>query len=262
MPTFTKHQHGTFSWIELATKDADASKRFYGELFGWTFEDMPVGPGMTYTMAKLGEHHVAALYRMGAEMANVPPHWDSYISVDNVDDVAKKATQNGGKLIKEPFDVMDVGRMCVVQDPAGAVFCLWQAKKHIGVGVKNENGALCWNEVYTTNVDAAGKFYVNTIGWQTEAVDMGPMGTYTLFKVAGEKNNAGGMMPMPPNMKGVPSNWLAYIQVADCDASTKKAETLGGKVLMAPMDIPNVGRFSVVQDNQGAALALFKTTHY
>src|SRR5262245_52692684 len=110
MPTFTNHKHGTFSWIELATTDADAAKRFYGGLFGWTFEDMPAGPDMIYTMVKLGGQHVGALYKKGGEMANVPTHWASYVTVDNVDETAAKAKQNGGTLMKEPFDVMDVGR--------------------------------------------------------------------------------------------------------------------------------------------------------
>ncbi|MBX3209324.1 MAG: VOC family protein [Labilithrix sp.] len=262
MTTHTTYKQGTFSWIELTTTDAAKAKAFYGELFGWTFEDMPAGPGMTYTMAKLGEHHVAGLFQMGAEMAAaVPPNWSSYVTVDDVDGAASKVTANGGKVLKEPFDVLDAGRMAVFQDPAGAAFCVWKANKHIGAGVQREPGALCWNEVFTTDVDAAGKFYASVFGWNTEAVDMGPMGVYTLFKRPGETENAGGMMPMPPNMKGVPPHWLAHIHVASCDASTKKASDLGAKTLMPPVDIPNIGRFSIVQDPTGAALALFQNAH-
>jgi uncharacterized protein len=258
MPTFTAHKHGTFSWMELGTTDAEAAKRFYGGLFNWTFEDLPAGPDMTYSMASLGGKHVGALYKMGGEMA---PHWSSYITVDNVDEAAKKVTANGGKIVKDSFDVMDVGRMAVVTDPTGATFCLWQAKKHIGAGVKQEPGAMCWNEVFTSNIDAAGKFYANTFGWKTEAVDMGPMGVYTLFKLPGETNSLAGMMPMPPSMAGVPSHWLAYVQVTDCDASAKKATELGGKIVVPPSDIPNIGRFSIVQDPQGATFALYKNLH-
>lgn len=261
MTTYTKHEHGTFSWVDLATTDAASAKKFYGGLFGWTFDDMPAGPGSTYSMCKLGGKRVCALYTMGREMQGVPPNWTSYVTVDDVDATTKKAAANGGTIIKDAFDVMDVGRMSLVQDPSGAVLALWQAKKHHGADVKNEPGALTWNEVFTTNVDAAGKFYAQTLGWKTEAVDMGKMGTYTLFQNAGEKNNAGGMMAMPPNMKGVPSHWLAYFQVTDCDASTKKVGELGGKVMMPPMDIPNIGRFSIVQDREGATFGLFKMGH-
>jgi uncharacterized protein len=263
MTTFTQHKPGTFCWIELATTDTDAAKRFYGALFGWTFEDMPAGPDMTYTMVSLDKRHVGALYKMNAEMvaAKVPTHWASYVSVEDVDATVKTVQASGGKVMKEAFDVMEVGRMAVIEDPAGAMLYLWQPKQHIGAGVKGEPGSLCWNEVFTTNVDRAGKFYSTVLGWKTEAVDMGPMGTYTLFKLPGDTQNVGGMMPMPPNMKGAPSFWLAYLQVDDCDASTKKASDLGAKTMMPPMDIPNIGRFSIVQDPTGATFALYKNLH-
>jgi hypothetical protein len=263
MPERSEYKHGTFSWIDLGTTDAAAAKKFYGALFGWTFDDQPAGPGMTYSMCKLGGRDAAALYTMDKAMQGVPPHWASYITVDNVDARTKKAGQNGGKVLKDAFDVMDVGRMSVIQDPTGAIVNFWQPKKHPGAGVVNEPGALTWNELFTDNVDAAGKFYVQTIGWKTEAVDMGPMGTYTLFQRAGEdkEGNAAGMMKLSPDMKGVPPHWLAYFAVADCDASAKKVGELGGKVVVPPTDIPNIGRFAIAQDPQGATFALFKMGH-
>ncbi len=262
MPKQTKYEPGTFSWVELATTDAESAETFYGGLFGWTFDSSPAGPDMTYTMAKLGGETACGMFKMGKEMQGVPPNWLSYVSVDDADAVAKKAVQNGGKVVKEPFDVMTYGRMAVLTDPSGAHVAVWQPKQHPGAGVKQDPGSLCWNELFTTNVDAAGKFYANTFGWKTKAIDMGPMGTYTLFnRPNDEKNNAGGMMQMPPNMKGVPSNWIAYFAVTDCDASTKKVNDLGGKTIAPPMDIPDIGRFSIVQDPQGATFALFKTAH-
>jgi predicted enzyme related to lactoylglutathione lyase len=263
MPERSEYKHGTFSWIDLGTTDAAAAKKFYGALFGWTFDDQPAGPGMTYSMCKLGGRDAAALYTMDKAMQGVPPHWASYITVDNVDARTKKAAQSGGKVLKEAFDVMDVGRMSVIQDPTGAIVNFWQPKKHPGAGVVNEPGALTWNELFTDNVDAAGKFYVQTIGWKTEAVDMGPMGTYTLFQRAGEdkEGNAAGMMKLSPDMQGVPPHWLAYFAVADCDASAKKVGELGGKVVVPPTDIPNIGRFAIAQDPQGATFALFKMGH-
>ncbi len=156
---------------------------------------------------------------------------------------------------------MDVGRMAVIQDPAGATLCLWTAKQHIGAGVKNEPGALCWSELYTTNVDASGKFYARTLGWKPEAIDMGPMGVYTLFKAEGVEDSVAGMMGMPDAMKGAPSHWLVYVQVEDCDAQLEKAEALGAKTLMPATDIPNVGRFAIAEDPTGAVFALYKHQH-
>jgi hypothetical protein len=156
---------------------------------------------------------------------------------------------------------MDVGRMSVIQDPTGGTVSLWQAKKHPGAGIVNEPGSLTWNELFTTDPDKAKAFYTGLLGWKTEAVDMGPMGLYTLFKREGQDANAAGMMKMPPDMQGAPPHWLAYFAVADCDQSAAKVTKLGGKVLVPPGDIPNVGRFSIVQDPQGATFALFKMGH-
>lgn len=262
MTMFTEHKHGTFAWIELATMDTAAAKKFYGGLFGWTYDDMPMGPDAVYTMVNLGEGKVVgALYKMGPEMAGAPPHWASYVSVTNVDEVTKKVAPAGGKVVKEPFDVMDVGRMSVVQDPAGATFCLWQAKKHIGATIKDVPGALCWNEVYTTDIDRAGKFYRDVLGWKLEPHDMGPMGVYTLFKAEGVENSVGGMMGITKEMQGMPPNWCAYIATSDVDASSKKVGELGGKVMVPPTEIPNIGRFAIVSDPQGAVFALYKNAH-
>ena len=260
MPTKTKYEPGQFSWVELGTTDAAAAKKFYGGLFGWTFDDMPAGPDMVYTMCKLGNHHACALYKMGGDTKGVPPHWLSYVTVENADAITAKAKQNGAKVMKEAFDVMDVGRMAVITDPTGAHLAVWQPKKHIGAGIWGDPGAIIWNELFTNNVDAAGKFYAQTFGWKTKAVDMGPMGTYTLFsKDDSKEGGRGGMMAIPASMKGAPSNWLAYFAATDVDAQAKKAQELGGQVLSPPMDIPgNIGRFAIVRDPQGAVFALFK----
>jgi uncharacterized protein len=222
MSIHTKYEPGTFSWVELTTTDGGAAKAFYAALFGWTFEDNQVGPDMVYSMGKLGDQYSCGLFTMKA-MEGIPPHWLSYITVDDADAAAKKASANGGKVMREPFDVMTAGRMAVLTDPTGALFAVWQPKEHIGAGVKQAPGSLTWNELFTTDIAAAGPFYAKTFGWTTKAIDMGPMGTYTLFGPAGAEpgeSNVGGMMGLPPNMKGVPPHWLAYFAVADCDAST------------------------------------------
>ena len=117
MTAYTKHEAGTFSWVELATTNPASAKKFYGALFGWAFEDMPAGPDMVYTMCKLGSQYCGALYGKGESMKGTPANWASYITVESVDATAKAAVANGGKLLKEPFDVMDAGRMAVIEDP-------------------------------------------------------------------------------------------------------------------------------------------------
>jgi predicted enzyme related to lactoylglutathione lyase len=134
-----RYAPGTFCWVELGTSNGDGAKKFYTELFGWDFTDLPVGPGMVYTMLKQDGKDVGALYQMPPEMTaqGIPPHWLSYVSVARVDEAAAKAKEAGATLMKEPFDVMAVGRMAVVQDPTGAVFALWQAGTHSGSSIVN-----------------------------------------------------------------------------------------------------------------------------
>ncbi len=164
MATMAQHAPGTFCWPELATTDQDGAKKFYTSLFGWTFTAGDMGGGETYTMLKLKGADVGALCTMRKEQRSqgIPPHWSSYVSVESADQAAAKAKQLGGKVLMEAFDVIDVGRMAILQDPTGAVVCVWQAKKHIGVGVMNEPGALCWTELMTTDTDRAEKFYTGS----------------------------------------------------------------------------------------------------
>jgi len=253
MTIHTSHAHGTFSWLELETTDAAAAKRFYGELFGWSFEDRPAGPNMVYTVCKLGPRNAAALYATGT----TAPHWGSYITVNDVDATGRAVAQQGGTVIKEPFDVMDVGRMAVIRDPSGAQVSLWTARKSIGAEVIDEPGAQTWNELLSTDTERAKQFYTGIFGWSTAAVDMGPAGIYTIFKRSGASRDVAGMMAMPPDMQGVPSHWLGYFAAANCDQSAARAGQLRGRVLVAPTDIPNVGRFAVLQDPQGARFAIY-----
>lgn len=252
------YKPGTFCWVELGTTDGEAAKKFYTELFGWTFNDHPMGPGMVYTMLQLDGKEVGALYQMSPEMTSmgIPPNWLSYASVTNADETAAKAKELGATLMKEPFDVMTVGRMAVVQDPTGAVFALWQAGTHKGAGVVNVPGALVWNELGTTDTAKAGAFYSGLFGWGLDAKKFGPM-EYTIFQ-NGDRG-AGGMYELTAEMAGVPPHWLIYFSVDDCDAKAKKATELGATTIKPVDDIPGVGRFAILQDPQGAVFAIIKT---
>jgi predicted enzyme related to lactoylglutathione lyase len=116
-----------------------------------------------------------------------------------------------------------------------------------------QHGAFSWCELMTTDVDAAKKFYTELLGWETE--DMSTEGmAYTVIKAGGE--GVGGIMTIPPQAQGAPPHWGAYVTVNDVDATAKKAGELGGQIFVAPTDIPDVGRFAVIQDPQGATLAI------
>lgn len=258
MAVVTKHDAGMVAWADLGTSDPAAAVKFYGALFGWTcVEQMPAGQG-TYRMCKLGDHDAAAITQLsGDEKAQgVPPHWNTYVAVADADKATGRVAAAGGKVLMPAFDVMDAGRMSVVQDPCGAVLCLWQAKKHVGAQVTGEPGTLCWSELMTADTSACAKFYGALFGWKGEPMAMPGPHPYTIFKV-GEKS-AAGMMPLGADMKGVPPHWMVYFMVADCDAIAKKVAELGGKVYVPPQSVPKVGRFAVLADGQGASFGVLQ----
>jgi uncharacterized protein len=258
VPEFTSHTPGTFSWPELSTTDQKGGVAFYRALFGWDVNEQPIGPTETYSMFQMRGKEVGAAYTMRPEerQHGAPPHWNSYVTVKNVDEAVKKAEGLGAKVFAPPFDVMDVGRMAVLQDPTGAVFQVWEAKKHIGAKILSEPGALCWTELTTTDTKAAEKFYTELFGWTPKHSPAGAPMEYTEFSVAGTPGI--GMMPKPPQMPAhIPSYWMPYFQVTSVDASASKAKELGGNLMVGPQDIPDAGRFAVVSDPQGAMFALF-----
>jgi predicted enzyme related to lactoylglutathione lyase len=260
MPEVNEYAPGTFCWPELTTTDGAGAKKFYSELFGWTPQDRPAGPDMVYTMLQHKDKEVGAMCEMDAQRRSqgVPPHWLSYVSVKDADQAVESAQKLGGAVLMPAFDVFDVGRMAYVQDPTGAAFAVWQPKKHIGATLVNEPGALCWNELVTTDTNAARQFYTGLFGWTAEEQQMGPM-TYTIYQNGGQP--AGGMFERPEEWGPVPPNWIVYFAVDDCDKTAEKAQSIGATIVSPPSDIPDIGRFAIIQDPQGAVFAIIKLAH-
>lgn len=113
--------HGTFYWNELMTRDPAKAKEFYGTTLGWTFDDMPMGDGLTYYVAKQGEAMVGGIMTMGPEMQGVPEHWFTYVEVDDVAARLEKLKAAGGTVMREPFEVPGIGLIAIIQDPGGAM---------------------------------------------------------------------------------------------------------------------------------------------
>jgi uncharacterized protein len=249
----TKYAPGTFSWTDLATTDQDAAKQFYTQLFGWEVEDNPVGDGVVYSIMKLGGHNVAAIAPQPEQQrdAGVPPFWNSYITVESADAAADSAQKLGATVHAPAFDVMDIGRMAVIQDPQGAFFMVWEPKLHIGSGLVNAPGALSWNELVSPDLDASAEFYGELFGWQTEPMDAGGM-PYLVVKNSEGHSNGG----IRGAMENEPTYWLVYFGADDIDRRLSQAGELGGTTLVGATDI-GVGRIGVIQDPQGAVFALY-----
>lgn len=258
MPTVSGYPQGAPSWADLATSDEQGALSFYSQLFGWTDdpEEMPEGAGF-YHMQRLGEEAIVGISQQQPEEAQmgVPPHWNTYLAVDDLDATAAQVKDAGGAVIAEPFDVMDAGRMAVVQDPTGGMVSLWQKKEHIGSTLRGEPGSIGWQELNTTDPDRAATFLTTLLGVETPKEDMGEGNVYTLIRAGGE--DAGGIRQITPEMGEMPPHWLVYFAVEDADAAVEQVKSLGGQVLMEPIDIPP-GRFAVVADPQGAFFAVMK----
>jgi predicted enzyme related to lactoylglutathione lyase len=238
----TEHAPGTFSWADLSTTDTDGAKAFYTALFGWDTQDHPVPGGGVYTMCLKGGKDVAAL---SAAPDGQPPAWNSYVTVASADDGAAAAREQGGTVAMEPFDVTDVGRMAVIQDPTGAFFSVWEPRANIGAKRVNEPGALTLNQLNTSNPERAQEFYEGVFGWRFDKVSEEPpyWGIYN-----GERLN-GGMTEQSP------SAWLVYFGSEDVDDEAGRIDDLGGSVIAEPRDVPG-GRYLVAQDPQGAVFAV------
>ena len=229
----------------------------YRDCSAGTFEDRPLGDGAFYTMLFLRGRSVAALYQQDPQQQalSVPPSWLSYIAIASADRSAERTRSLGGTVLMEPFDVLDVGRMTIIQDPTGAVVALWEARTHRGADLVDEPSSLCWNELATTDTERAGAFYQGLLGWEADRRRYAGS-DYTVFR-QGERMS-GGMMAIQPGWGPVPPHWLAYFAVEDCDATAARASQLGGAVHSPPMDIPEVGRFATIADPQGAMFAVIR----
>ncbi len=161
---------GTPCWVDLGVSDIGEAQAFYSALFGWAIEQGPPETGGYAMCMKDGRAAAGIGPKMGPPEA--PSVWMTYISTDDADETAARIKAAGGQVMAEPFDVMDVGRMAVAVDPAGAVFGIWQPLAHIGVGVANEPGALAWNENMSRDLDANKAFYRDVFGYDYN--DMGP----------------------------------------------------------------------------------------
>ncbi len=259
MPNVETHTAGSFCWVELGTTDQNGAKQFYGSLFGWTATDFPMGPNEVYTMFSLDASNTSACYALNPEMRahGVPPHWLLYVSVADADQTSAKVAPAGGKVMAGPFDVMEFGRMAVLQDRAGATIAVWQPKTHHGTRIEGVPGTLCWADLMTPDQAGAVGFYGAVFGWQA---DPGKDNSGYLHIKNGEQY-IGGIPPAEHRNPNAPPHWLLYFLVKDCDASTAKAREIGAKVYMEPMSMEGVGRWSVVADPQGAVFSLFQPAH-
>jgi predicted enzyme related to lactoylglutathione lyase len=245
---------GRFVWFDYVSKDPAKAQAFYGELFNWKTQDMPSPGGGSYTMITVDNQMIAG-YMPTPQGAPPHAHWLPHLQVADAQAVIQKIKSAGGKVRKEPMKMGDFGTMAVVADPLEGTFALWQPTKTEGTGDwKGINGSWCWNELMTADPEKSVQFYTAIGGFTEQRMDMGAHGTYHTLHSDGKPR--AGVMKSP--MPGIPQSWLPYIQVASCDATHDKAKRLGADIKAPPNDIPNVGRFSIFTDVNGAAIGILE----
>ncbi|MBI5094957.1 MAG: VOC family protein [Candidatus Hydrogenedentes bacterium] len=254
MSVITEVAAGTFCWPELCSADAKASKKFYSALFDWESDDLHMPEG-DYTFLRLDGQRLGSMYQMKEErkLAGILPHWNSYVAVTDADEAAKTTTSLGGKVLTKPFDA-DGDRMANLQDPTGAKFCVWEARKQSETVRLNEIGALCWTELYTHDTAKASAFYAGLFGWRAKSWDGGPT-PYTVFEPEGQDRPFAGMLEITEEMQDRQPQWIPYFQVGDTDKIARQARKLRAQIY-GPVDIPTIGRMAMIVDPQGAHFAV------
>ena len=245
------HLPGKFVWFEHLSNDIPAARAFYEKLFGWNTERVAMPGGPSYAMIHNGASPIGGY---ASARAGAPTQWMSYLSVPDVDSAYKAAIAAGAKSVAAPTDHASAGRMATIADPTGGVFSLWRGTQGDPEDMEQTPvGGWIWNELTTQDETTAIAFYEKVFGFDHDAMEMGD-GTYFVLRLA-SKGRAG-VMKAPD--ASVPTMWTPYVCVDDADARAARARELGATLVVPPADIPDVGRFAVFLDPQGAALAILK----
>ncbi|MCB0077934.1 MAG: VOC family protein [Anaerolineales bacterium] len=252
MKVVTSYPSGLFSWIDLSTPAVAEAKAFYTALFGWDAEDIPVPGAPPYTMFRIEGYSVAGAGPLPPGSEGHHAYWSSYINHEDVDAVAARVAAAGGTVTRPPMDVMEEGRMAIIQDPTGAVVGLWQPKNHIGAQLVNQDNTLIWNELQTRESERAIPFYQALFDWTSRRDENG----YVTFAADGRVQ--AGLMETDDSWGEIPSHWAVYFKVAAVQDLAIRAEALGGTMIVPPSRAGQMGTFAVLQDPQGASFTVME----
>lgn len=257
-PPSSEHHIGKVVMLQLVTPDIEASKRFYGGLFHWTFRD--VGSGKTpYVQALLDGDPVAGLKQKDLQKnANRAPAWLGYFSVPDVDAATKTATEHGAKVLFEPHTLPDRGRQAVLADPQGGVFAVLASSSGDPADELASPGEWIWSSLITSDIDAGAGFYQTLFNYEVFEMDDDNDGNADHVLFASENYARASANPLPANKPDVRPHWIHFVRVEDAQAASRKAVELGGRIVVEPRPDRHGGRIAVITDPQGAHVGLME----
>ena len=240
-----QHTHGSFCFAELVSPDPASALQFYGNLFGWTAEEVP-GPYHPYWLFQIEGHVVAGL----RPITRGRQRWIPYVSVARLDDGVAQAEHLGGRRGDEPFDVSGVARLATLVDPHDRLVGLWEANGRSGAERQRLPGSMWWVEMLAHDVTGATHFYSRLFGWKASERRLPHLSHgYTVYSVANE--SVGGAIQIQQNWGRVPERWQVLFAATDLNRVIDQTHGLGGSDELAPIEIPNVGRSAGLRDDRG-----------
>ncbi|HET9369772.1 MAG TPA: VOC family protein [Vicinamibacterales bacterium] len=243
---------GRFVWRDLMTKDVDAAKQFYGELFGWRFEDARRGD-RPYVIARRDSMPIAGLVDVSA-MPDAGSQWLSFMSVEDVDKSVAFVRAENGTVLVEPRD-LPMARAAVISDPQGAPLGLAELRRGAPDPVQPTPHHFFWQEYLAGDVDQALTFYKRLAGYDSVILESRLDVDYHVLR---STRGRAGLFRLPPTVVGVQPNWLPYVLVSDPAALSARVPALGGRVVVAAAPERRNGSLVVIADPGGAVLALQK----
>ncbi len=234
----TGYREGVPCWVDAQLADVEAGKRFYGELFGWDFEEAYDST----VWARLDGDRVAALARKPD--GRLPTVWTVYFATPDARALGERIRGAGGQVVIPPVQLgAGLGAAALVTDPEGAVFALWQAGSHQGFGRRHENGTFAWVQLYARDTETANQFY----GTLFQEALFGPDAKPEFGRAA--------VSEVFPEM--MPPHFLVHFRVASCEETLGAVNRLGGRVQVPPFET-SYGTVAVVTDDQGASFAVLE----
>lgn len=251
-----KNPPGDFIWYELMTTDADGAQTFYSSVIGWRI-NYAQHEGMDYQLFYAGESGIGGMMQLDEEMiANgTRPGWIAYVAVDDVDVTSAAATAAGGSVMVPPTEIPNVGRFAMLGDPGGVpIYVLSTINDEPSKSYAPQSDGHCaWNELVSSDQDAAIKFFTGLFDWQLgDAIPIGPLGTYQMLNLNDRPVSA--IMQAGPDGSG--PMWRHYFRVASLKDAIAAVEAGGGKVLHGPQPVPGDDEIIIGMDPQGAIFSL------